>query len=114
MSKDRLLYVSELRNVSNLFLTIQGYSYGAEPTSIIWTRNGNRISPHKSWISVGTGSLYIGGAKLFFEASSCENTIYVFTIEVRGRLPGIYQFTVANDNTKTPLSRSMIIQGENV
>ena len=60
------------------------------------------------------GSLFIGGGEAICDSTSCEAIIYRVALIVRGRLPGVYQYTVTNDNTSTPLSRSITIQGENV
>ena len=60
------------------------------------------------------GSLFIGGGEAICDSTSCEAIIYRVALLVRGRLPGVYQYTVTNDNTSTPLSRSITIQGENV
>ena len=63
---------------------------------------------------VTDGSLYIRGGEAICDSTSCEAKIYKVALRVRGRLPGVYKYTVTNDNTKTPLSRSITIQGENV
>ena len=65
-------------------------------------------------IHVGDGSLYIGGAELDVRGSSCKNKKYIYILEVRGRLPGIYQFNATNDNTRTPFTGFINIQGDNV
>ena len=106
--------MSEFRNINNLKLVIEGFTAGAKATSVTWTRNGDRIHPPKHEISVGVGSIYIGGGELIIDSTSCEDKVYRVALLIRGRLPGIYRYTVANDNTRTPLSRSITILGENV
>ena len=60
------------------------------------------------------GLLHIGGGEEIIDSTLCEAKMYRVALVVRGRLPGLYQYTVTNDNTSTPLSRSITIHGENV
>ena len=60
------------------------------------------------------GSLLLGGEEVICASNLCDVKIYRVALLLTGRLPGVYQFTGTNGNTRTPLSRSITIQGENV
>ena len=106
--------VSEFRNINNLNLVIEGFTSGGEATSVTWTRNSNRIYPPERYLMVPSGVLYIGGGEVICDSTSCDAKMYRFALLVRGRLPGVYQYTGTNNKTRTPQSRSITIQGENV
>ena len=106
--------VSEFRNINNLNLVIEGFTSGGEATSVAWTRNSNRIYPPERNIMVPGGILYIGGGEVICDSTSCNTKMYRVALLVRGRLPGVYRYTGTNVKTRTPLSRSITIQGENV
>ena len=106
--------MSEFRNISNLNLVIEGYTIGAKATSVTWTRNSIRINPSRRSIMVTGGLLYIGGGEATCDSTACNAKVYRVALLVRGRLPGVYQYTSTNDNTRTSQSRSITIHGENV
>ena len=105
---------SELRNISNIHLVIEVLTTGGHATSATWTKNGDRIYPPSRYLIVTGGSLFIGGGEVICVSNYCDVLIYRAALLVTGRLPGVYQFTGTNGNTRTPLSRSITIQGENV
>ena len=106
--------MSEFRNISNLRFVVEGFLTGGKATSVTWTRNSNRIYPPRRDLMVTGGILYIGGGEVVCDGIVCDTKMHRVVLLVRGRLPGVYQYTCTNDNTRTPLSRSITIQGENV
>ena len=106
--------MSEFRNINNLRLVVEGFLTGGNATSVTWTRSSSRIYPPRIDLMVTGGLLYIGGGEVVCDGIVCDAIMYRVALLVRGRLPGVYQYTCTNDNTRTPLSRSITIQGENV
>ena len=106
--------MSEFRNINNLTFTVEGFLTGGYATSVTWTTNSSRIYPPRRKLMVTGGSLFIGGGEVVCDGVVCDAKMYRVALLVRGRLPGVYQYTSTNDNTRTPLSRSITIQGENV
>ena len=106
--------MSEFRNISNLRFVVEGFLTGGKAAWVTWTRNRNSIYPPRRNLMVTGGLLYIGGGEVVCDGIVCDTKMHRVALLVRGRLPGVYQYTCTNDNTKTPLSRYITIQGENV
>lgn len=80
-----------------------GVTRGGPPTNYTWTRDGTVIAdggPYRISIAVteNTWSNRIAAG-------------YTSTLEVTTCLPGVYEYTVSNRATATPLTDRFIIQG---
>ena len=84
--------------------TLAGVTRGGPPTTYTWTRNGEVITdggPYSISIAVTENNLV-----------NRQFAIYTSTLRVTGNLPGLYQYSVTNRATATPMSRSFSIEGE--
>ncbi len=58
------------------------------------------------------GVFYDGGGEFIVGTGPCESRMYRVALQVNGRLPGYYTYTVSNANTPTPVISSVFqIQG---
>ena len=85
--------------------TLSGATRGGPPTSYTWTRDGEVLSNSETYsisIAVTSGDIL----------SNRLNTAYGSTLVVTGNLSGVYEYTVSNRATTSPLSDTFLIQGK--
>ena len=85
---------------------IDGNIVGGTASSPTWTMNGNEVTPPYTEISVPGGQLFVGGDQPSNDL--CASTTFRVAISLRGRLPGVYSYTVNNSDTSLALTRSII------
>ena len=84
-------------------LTLFGDTYGGPPTTYTWTRNGQVITNNASYsISI---QVRLGSSAMF------QDSHYISTLTVTGRLPGVYQYPVTNRATSGTVTGQMNIEG---
>ena len=71
-----------------------------------WTRNGQGISNNASY-STSIEAQEDGGPA----GSAFQNSHYLSTLTVTGRLPGVYQYSVTNRATSGMVTRTFTIEG---
>ena len=95
------IYVEEefvVRDRSALYVVLGGLTTGARYTSITWTRNGTTLSNMNPVPGIPNSLIFIGGGEEIV-ANPCEDRMYRPAIVLRGYLPGVYQYSVTNDDT---------------
>ncbi len=91
-------------------MIIEGITTGSQATSVIWRRNNLIVDRNTRW--AGGGSFYDGGGQSIVGTGPCESHMYRVALQVTGRLPGTYTYTVINANTPTAVTSPLfIIQG---
>ena len=83
---------------------LNGLSQGSKPTIFTWKRNDVSISSLSSYTIVNpelTGSI----------DANCSDRIYVSTLRVRGRLPGVFTYTVNNADTTNGMVGTYTVEG---
>ena len=80
-----------------------GNTSGGPPTSYIWTRNGQVITNNASY---NIAIQFNRGAGAHF-----AHSLYHSTLNVTGRLPGVYQYSVTNRATSGMVTDKINIEG---
>ncbi len=83
-------------------LVIEGITTGGQATSVTWRRNNGIVD--RNTVLAGGGSFYNGGGGAIVGSGPCEMRMYRVALQVTGRLPGTYTYTVSNANTQTPVT----------
>ena len=78
--------------------TLAGDTRGGPPTTYIWTRDGVVIDNEGPF----NISIALNGCGVMVN----QESHYRSTLTVTGDLPGMYQYSVANRATSTPLTQS--------
>ena len=98
------LQTSSFQSDSPTF-TLSGATRGGPPTSYTWRRDGEVLSDSEAYsISIAVTSGYIQANR--------QNAVYSSTLVVTGNRPGVYEYTVTNRATTSPLSDTFLIQGK--
>ena len=98
---DEVFLFSSIKIISNF--TLFGNTSGGPPTTYTWTRNGQVITNDASYtiaIQVNQGA----GAHFAYSR-------YRSTLNMTGRLPGVYQYSVTNRATSGIVTNQFIIKG---
>ncbi len=91
-------------------LLIEGITTGGRPTSVTWRRNNVMVD--RNTRLAGGGRFFDGGGETIVGTGPCVSRMYRVALQVTGRLPGSYTYTVSNANTPTPVTSPVfIIQG---
>ncbi len=111
MELDRTVAL-ELADRNRLELTIEGITTGAQSTSVVWMRNDTNVS--RNTVLPQGSSFFDGGGEVRHQGSPpCESRMYRVALQMVGYLPGIYSYTVSNDNTVAPVMSPVFeVQGK--
>ena len=87
--------------------TLLGATSGGPPTTYTWTRNGQVITNNASY-SISIEAQEDEGTS----GSTYQNSRYRNTLTVTGRLPGVYQYSVANRATSGMVTDTFTIESK--
>ena len=85
--------------------TLLARTRGGPPTTYSWTRDGQATVTDRAY-SVSISANLTAGDVAYRESH------YYSMLSVTGRLPGVYQYSVSNRVTPTPLTDNINIKGE--
>ena len=99
---------NQFRDRSSLVVTLDGVTTGALYTSITWTRDGNTLSTVRPVPGVPNSEIFIGGGDELQGGSPCSARMYRPAIVLIGSLPGVYRYSVTNDDITGDITSSTL------